>query len=107
MSEENQVDLCGVDELNVGDRRRFELSCGPVCLVRVNDGFRAIGDVCSHEDFPLSEGEVELDECLIECWKHGSMFSLDTGEPMSFPATQPVPVFEVTVQDGRVLVRIP
>ena len=101
------IDLCGIDDLAVGDRKRFDLSIGPICLVRVNDGFRAIRDICSHEDFPLSEGEVELDECLIECWKHGSMFSLETGEPMSFPATQPVPIYEVIVADGRVSVRIP
>lgn len=107
MTASTVVDLCGVDDLAVGDRRRFELSFGPICLVRVNDGFRAIRDVCSHEDFPLSEGEVELDESLIECWKHGSMFSLDSGAPMSFPATQPVPVYEVIVADGRVSVKIP
>lgn len=101
------VELCDVDELAVGDRRRFDLPFGPICLVRVNDGFRAIGDNCSHEDFPLSEGEVELDECLIECWKHGSMFSLETGEPVCFPATQPVPVYEVVVQDGKVSVKVP
>ena len=67
----------------------------------------AICDTCSHEDFPLSEGEVELDECLIECWKHGSMFSLDTGAPVCFPATQPVAVYEVVVHDGKVSVRVP
>jgi nitrite reductase/ring-hydroxylating ferredoxin subunit len=107
MGDETIIELCGTDELKVGDRRRFELSCGPICLVRVNDGYRAIADNCSHEDFRLSEGEVELDECLIECWKHGSMFSLDTGSPMSFPATQPVAVYAVIVENDRVLVRIP
>ena len=105
MSEQGFVDLCAADEMKLGEARRFVLEMGPVCLVRCNDGFKAIFDVCSHEDYALSEGEVELDECLIECWKHGSMFSLDTGQPMSFPATQPVPVYEVIVEDGRVLVK--
>ncbi|HUY05704.1 MAG TPA: non-heme iron oxygenase ferredoxin subunit [Acidimicrobiales bacterium] len=105
MSEVGFVDLCGAEEMALGEARRFMLEVGPVCLVRCNGGFRAILDVCSHEDFPLSEGEVELEECLIECWKHGSMFSLDTGEPMSFPATQPVPVYAVLIENGRVLVK--
>ena len=39
-----------------------------------------------------SEGDVDCDEKLIECWKHGSAFSLETGEPESLPATKPVPV---------------
>ncbi|HVB01758.1 MAG TPA: non-heme iron oxygenase ferredoxin subunit [Acidimicrobiales bacterium] len=106
MSEPGFVDLCSADEIKLGEARRFMLEIGPVCLVRCNDGFKAIFDVCSHEDFALSEGEVELDECLIECWKHGSMFSLNTGQPVSFPATQPVPVYEVVIEDGRVLVKV-
>ena len=106
MSEPGFVDLCSADEIKLGEARRFMLEVGPVCLVRCNDGFKAIFDVCSHEDFALSEGEVELDECLIECWKHGSMFSLNTGQPVSFPATQPVPVYEVVIEDGRVLVKV-
>ena len=106
MSDSGFVDLCAVDEMKVGQARRFMTEIGPVCLVLCNDGFRAIFDVCSHEDYALSEGEVELDECLIECWKHGSMFSLDTGRPVSFPATQPVRVYEVIVEDARVLVKL-
>ena len=53
----------------------------------------AIGDVCSHANVSLSEGEVWCDERELECPKHGSTFSLDTGEPVTLPATQPVPVF--------------
>lgn len=107
MSDEQVVDLCGEAELSIGEARRFVVKGIPVCLVRVNDGYRAISDRCSHEDYPLSGGEVELDECLIECTKHGSMFSLETGEPVSFPATQPVPVYEVSIHEGTVAVKIP
>ena len=38
----------------------------------------------------------------IECWKHGSVFSLETGAPATFPATQPVPVFDARVVDGMI-----
>ena len=38
--------------------------------------------------------------------KHGSTFSLVTGEPQSLPATRPVPVYEVTVADGDVTVEL-
>ena len=63
--------------------------------------FYAIGDTCTHADISLSEGEVDADECTIECWKHGSAFSLSTGEPESLPATRPVPVYPVTVERRR------
>ena len=69
--------------------------------MRIEDDFYAIGDVCSHEDYSLSEGEVVPEACEIECWKHGSMFDLVTGEPRSLPATRPVPVYVVRVEGGR------
>ena len=63
-------------------------------LVRIGDDVYAIGDTCSHANVSLSEGEVLADDREIECWKHGSTFSLLTGEPQTLPATQPVPVYE-------------
>ena len=47
------------------------------------------------------------EELEIECWKHGSTFSLTTGQPQSLPATKPVPVYEVEVRDGDVVVMLP
>ena len=44
------------------------------------------------------------DEREIECPKHSSTFSLETGEPMTLPATQPVAVFDVRIEDGKVIV---
>ena len=101
------VVLCAEGDLEVGDRRHFDVEGTPICLVRVRNGFRAIYDVCSHDDYPLSAGEVDPDDCLIECWRHGSMFSLVTGAPESFPATQPVPVYPVVVVDGAVNLEMP
>ena len=76
-----------------------------VAVVRIGDDLYAIGDTCSHADYSLSEGEVYADEREVECWKHGSTFSLETGEPQSLPATQPVPVYDVHVSDdGEVVV---
>ena len=77
----------------------------PVALVRIDDDVYAIGDICSHAEVSLSGGEVYCDEKEIECPQHGSVFSLETGEPATLPATQPVPVFDVTVSDGVVTVR--
>jgi 3-phenylpropionate/trans-cinnamate dioxygenase ferredoxin subunit len=45
---------------------------------------------------------VWCDEKELECWKHGSAFSLVTGEPSTLPATQPVPVYVASVVDGMV-----
>jgi 3-phenylpropionate/trans-cinnamate dioxygenase ferredoxin subunit len=99
--------LCAVDDLASGEARRFDLGSVKIALVRIDDDFYAIGDVCTHQDISLSEGEVHADEREIECWKHGSTFSLETGEPQSLPATKAEPVFDVRILDGDVLVVLP
>ena len=98
--------LCGRDEIEPGQARRFDVDGHRIALVRIGDDFYAIGDRCSHADFSLSEGEVFPEEREIECWKHGSTFSLETGEPMCLPATKPVPVYDVRVEGDDVLVEV-
>ena len=78
----------------------------PICVVRIDAQIFAIGDTCSHANVSLSEGEVLVDDCEIECWKHGSSFSLATGEPLTLPATLPVPTYPVYIDDADVYVDI-
>ena len=74
-----------------------------ICLARAEDGsFHALIDVCSHEEFPLSDGEVWGME--IECARHGSRFNLETGQPRGLPATHPVRAYAVTVEGDDVYV---
>ncbi|HYX44414.1 MAG TPA: non-heme iron oxygenase ferredoxin subunit [Acidimicrobiales bacterium] len=98
--------LCRVDDLAPGTARRFDVGRHRIALVRIGDDFYAVGDRCSHADFSLSEGEIWPDELEIECWKHGSTFSLKTGEPQSLPATRPVPVYDVRVEGDDVWVEL-
>ncbi len=101
------VPLCALDELVPGEARRFDVGPHRIALVRIGDDFYALGDECTHADVSLAEGEVYEDEREIECWKHGSTFSLETGEPQSLPATRPVPVYAVEVQGDDVVVTVP
>ena len=98
--------VCALDELASGSVRRFVIAGVPVAVVRIEDDVYAIGDICSHANVSLSEGEVWCDEKEIECPKHSSTFDLLTGEPVTLPATQPVPVFEARVVDGEVVVTV-
>jgi 3-phenylpropionate/trans-cinnamate dioxygenase ferredoxin subunit len=95
-----------LDELVPGTATRLVIDGIPVAVVRIDDDVYAIGDVCSHANVSLSEGEVWCDEREIECPKHGSTFSLTTGEPETLPATQPVPVFRTEVEGGKVTVHV-
>lgn len=71
-----------------------------VAVARIGDDFYAIGDRCSHANVSLTDGTLWEDEAELECPKHGSAFSLRTGEPQSFPATRPVAVHTVE-RDGN------
>jgi len=99
-------DLCSLDDLADGSARRFEVAGRSVAVVRLGDAVYAIGDTCSHADVSLSDGEVHADTCELECWKHGSAFSLRTGQPNTLPATQPVPVYVARVAEGRVVIEM-
>jgi 3-phenylpropionate/trans-cinnamate dioxygenase ferredoxin subunit len=101
------VRLCSRDDLAPGSARRFDVGEHRIALVRIGDDFYAIGDRCSHADYSLSEGDVWEDELEIECPKHGSTFSLLTGEPQTLPATQPVPTYAVQVDGDDVCVVLP
>ena len=100
------VSLGPLEDLAPGTARKVEVDGRAVALVRIGDDVYAIGDTCSHANVSLSEGEILEGEREIECWKHGSTFSLVTGEPQTLPATRPVPVYDVSVVDGDVVVAL-
>lgn len=97
--------VCNEGDLQVNSALRILIKGYPVAVVRDADGeIHALGDTCSHADVSLAEGDVE--GCAIECWGHGSQFDLHSGEPLSPPAFEPVPVFALTVEDSQVFVDI-
>jgi 3-phenylpropionate/trans-cinnamate dioxygenase ferredoxin component len=103
----SDVCVCRVGDVEPGTASRFDVNGHRLCVVNIADRFYVLGDECSHADYSLSEGEVWDDDCTIECPKHGSTFSLETGEPQSLPATRPVPVYDVRVVGDDVIVSMP
>jgi 3-phenylpropionate/trans-cinnamate dioxygenase ferredoxin subunit len=71
-----------------------------------NGALYAIEDRCSHDDGDLVEGELDADECTVECPRHGSRFDLKTGNPVNLPAYVPIDTFPVTVADGVIRVEV-
>ncbi|MFC4225246.1 Rieske 2Fe-2S domain-containing protein [Lysinibacter cavernae] len=95
--------VCSVDELPMNQAQRVVLEGVPIAVVKDSAGdVHAIGDTCTHGEISLSEGFVEGD--TLECWAHGSAFSLKSGKPMNLPAYEPVPVYEIQIQDGDIFI---
>jgi 3-phenylpropionate/trans-cinnamate dioxygenase ferredoxin component len=96
--------VCELGDLVDGEPRKAVVDGVTIALVLTEGEVFAINDVCSHGSVSLSEGDV--DGCHLECWLHGSQFDLRTGQPISLPATDPVPVYPAKVEDGSVLVSV-
>jgi 3-phenylpropionate/trans-cinnamate dioxygenase ferredoxin subunit len=102
------VRVCSTSEIPPGEVRAFEVNGKLISVANLGpeEGFRAIDDVCSHEESYLHDGEVDVDFETIECPKHGSVFDLNIGKPRSLPATIPLPVYPVKVEGDDVLIEV-
>ena len=95
--------VAAVAEVPIDAVKKVEVDGAVICLAHAEDGnFYALDDVCSHEDYSLSEGELWGLE--IECPQHGSRFDLQTGKPHALPAVTPVATYPVTVEGRDVYV---
>jgi 3-phenylpropionate/trans-cinnamate dioxygenase ferredoxin subunit len=100
------VDICPVDELPPGAKRVVDWEDLEIGVVNCNGDILAIEDRCSHDNGDLMEGDVDLDQCTVECPRHGSLFDLRTGKPLTLPAYVPVDTFAVVVEDGVIRVEV-
>ena len=98
------VRACGLDEVPEHGAFGIDVEGVPVAVVRTGGEVYAMYDVCSHEEVPLSEGDVY--DHTLECWLHGSCFDVRTGEPTGPPAVKPVPTYPVKVENGDVYVSL-
>ncbi|GAA1327605.1 bifunctional 3-phenylpropionate/cinnamic acid dioxygenase ferredoxin subunit [Pseudonocardia xinjiangensis] len=103
-AEAGWVRVCSVAELRAGEGILVRTT-PPIALFRCGDRIHCIDDTCTHEDYSLAEGWVENGQ--VECPLHLARFDLVTGAVLSPPATRPVRVHEVRVEDGDVLVHLP
>ena len=86
-------------EVPDGEVRAYETHAGRVAVAHVENRLFAFGDECTHQGCALSEGELDDRLATLTCPCHGSVFDVETGEPVEGPAVDPVPVFLVRVED--------
>jgi 3-phenylpropionate/trans-cinnamate dioxygenase ferredoxin subunit len=77
-----------------------------VCLANVDGEVYAFQDRCSHREFPLSNGELDADDCTITCEWHGAAFDIRTGAATCLPATRPIAVYPCRAEGDAVLVDV-
>jgi 3-phenylpropionate/trans-cinnamate dioxygenase ferredoxin subunit len=98
------IEICRASELPPGAMRVITHEDLEIAIVNCDGVLYAIEDRCSHDDGPLVEGILDEKRCTIECPRHGSLFDLRTGKPMTLPAYEAIETFPIRVEDDLVKV---
>jgi len=99
------VKVARTSEVPSGSRYWVEFEEETIVLFNVNGTYYAIADLCTHDDGPLEDGE--LNEHEVECPRHGARFDIRSGAAVCLPATSPVPTYQVRVVGEDLYVESP
>ena len=105
LSQYEFVQIVEAADLGLGQRVLVEVDQQPIAIFNVDGKYYAIGDVCTHDDGPLGDGE--LDGYMIICPRHGARFDIRSGSALTMPAFAPTPWYPTRVTDGWVEVGLP
>lgn len=101
---EQSYKVAEVSEIPEAGGKAFEVAGKRVAIFRLDDGFVAIDDCCSHGQASLAEGRVENGQ--VECPRHGARFDLRTGAALSLPAIRPVATYELEVKGDSIFIKL-
>jgi 3-phenylpropionate/trans-cinnamate dioxygenase ferredoxin subunit len=97
------VDVAKAEDISAGKPVHLEIDGTGIAVFKLDEGFYAIEDVCTHDGGQLTGGCVENDQ--IVCPRHGARFSIKTGEALTAPAYEPTATFPTRVVNDMVQVR--
>ncbi|MBE2202377.1 MAG: non-heme iron oxygenase ferredoxin subunit [Anaerolinea sp.] len=96
------VKVARVEDIPPGTRLFYEFAEETVIIFNIAGHFYCIADLCSHDDGPLEDGD--LDGYAVECPRHGARFDVRNGRALCMPATEPIPTYQVEIKDGNLYV---
>jgi len=106
--EEEKVDFLEIapeSELPNGERMFVDIGDTPIVIFNIAGKLYAIGDVCTHDDGPLGDGDLE--DFNVACPRHGAEFDVRTGKVTSMPAVVDIPAYPVRVVNGTIEIGVP
>jgi 3-phenylpropionate/trans-cinnamate dioxygenase ferredoxin subunit len=99
------IPIAPVGEIPPGDRLFVEIDGNPIVVFNIAGEYYAIADVCSHDDGPLGEGE--LDGFEVSCPRHGAEFDVRIGKVLSLPAVVDIPAYPIRVVGDEIEIGLP
>lgn len=100
------IDVCPLNDLRPGAMRLVEWEDLEILVSNCAGTLFAMENRCSHDNGPLADGTLDAQACTVECPRHGSIFDLRTGKPLTLPAYLPVDTFRVSVEDDIVRLKV-
>ncbi len=98
-------DIAPAEQIPNGERLFVEIGGKSIVILNLAGKFFAIGDVCSHDNGPVGDGEIEENEII--CPRHGARFDIRTGKATGLPAIIDIPAYPIRVVDGMVQLGVP
>lgn len=99
------VAVASVNDIKNGERLFVQIDSDSIVIFNIAGQFFAIADVCSHDDGPVGEGDLEGYEVI--CPRHGAKFDVRSGKVLSLPAIVDIPAYPVKVEEGEILIGLP
>ena len=98
-------EIATVEDLPNGERIFIEIGENYMVIFNIGGLFFAIEDLCSHDDGPLGDGE--LDGYEVGCPRHGARFDVRTGKALTFPAVEDISAYPIRIDKGKLYVGLP
>jgi 3-phenylpropionate/trans-cinnamate dioxygenase ferredoxin subunit len=99
------ITIAGIDDLNDGERLFVEIDDQELVVFNIAGEYFAIGDVCTHDNGPLGEGDIEGFD--VVCPRHGARFDIRTGKANTLPAVVDIPAYPVRIVGDQIEIGIP
>lgn len=99
------IQVASVADLPPGERLFLEIDGEPIVIFNIAGEFFAIADLCSHDNGPVGEGE--LDGYEVVCPRHGARFDVTNGKVLALPAVEDIPAYPLRVTNGEIEIGLP
>jgi len=99
------IPVASIDEIGDGERLFIEIDDRSIVVFNIAGGYFAIADICSHDDGPVGEGDLEGFDVI--CPRHGARFDIRNGKVRSLPAFVDIPAYPVRIVEGQIEIGVP
>ncbi|MEM4589733.1 MAG: non-heme iron oxygenase ferredoxin subunit [Candidatus Micrarchaeia archaeon] len=89
-----------VNEITPNGCKVFEVDGRKIAVYNISGKIYAADAECTHMKGPLCKGRIISQEGkpYVQCPWHGAVFDLETGQPMSGPAKNPIKIYKIKIE---------